>query len=305
MRKVIWCCSAAGVLTAGTFLSLAYYACRFPGSLVGRSMQVIAEASIAMQPLYGVTSMAMRTCHANTPAHSTATPIDECIPEDPQPVALDQREELPQPKEVVEPDAAPIVINENNFDVEAVPFVPAPKDMADMQGLEIPSNGAPLIMPPCREDDDAPTTPPKMPRAEAEQATKHTVFKAWMELFEEGKANKPTVVEELPPPAEVGPQAEPKCQEDRHLHEQYPGCPRTTCPYAKKDGMDPYYKWIWDLDSKMRKKGSEENSEEPQQPGKKQNEKTKDESSRTKGVDTMEYRPSDAGLDEYGPGQIH
>ncbi|HEY7330424.1 MAG TPA: hypothetical protein VH592_22480 [Gemmataceae bacterium] len=306
MRKVIWCCSAAGVLTAGTFLSLAYYACCFPDSLVGRSMQVIAEASVAMQPLNGITSMAMRTCQANTPAHSTATPIDECIPDDPQPVMLEQREQLPQPKEVGEPDAAPIVINENNFELDTVPVVPAPKDLADMQGQEIPPKGTPLVMPYCREDDDGPTTPPKMPRAEADQAMKHTVFKAWMELFEEGKGNKSAVVEELPPPIEEDPQAEPKCQEDRHLHEQYPGCPRTTCPYSKKDDMEQYYKRVWDLNFRTKKKGGEESSEEPSQPGKKpQHEKDKGACPRTKGVDTMEYRPSDAGLDEYGPGQIH
>jgi hypothetical protein len=289
MRKVIWCCSAAGVLTAGSFLSLAFYACRCPHSFVGRSMQVIAEASIAMQPLYGLTSMAMRASQASTPAHETATPRDECIPEDPQPVMVSQREELPEPKEVIEPDAAPIVINEQNFDLEPAPAVPAPNEFADLQRQEIPPKSCPITMPYCRDDEDEPATPPKMPRADAEEEMKHTVFKEWMELFEEGnkgKDDKPTFVEELPPPTEVGLQAGPKCEEDRHLHEQYPGCPRTSSPY--------------------RSKGKEESSEEPRQPSKKpHSDKDKEDCPRTKGVDTMEYRKSDAGLDEYGPGQIH
>ena len=288
MRKVIWCCSAAGVLTAGSFLSLAYYACHCPDSFVGRSMQVMAEASVAMEPLYGITSLAMRTSRANAPAHETTALIDECIPDDPQPVALDQTEELPEPKEVIEPDAAPIVISEQNFDVEATPPVAdTSSEIADMQDQEIPPKGGPITMPYCRDDEEEPATPPRMPRTDAEEEMKHSVFKEWMKLFE---GNNTTSIEELPPPKELEPQTDPKCQEDLHLHEQYPGCPRTSCPYT-------------------RKKGSEESSEEPQHPGTKPKQskdcKDKEECPRTKGVDTMEYRKSDAGLYEYGPGQIH
>jgi hypothetical protein len=306
MRKVIWCCSAAGVLAAGSFLALAYYACRCPESFVGRSMQVIAEASVAMQPLYGLTSMAVRTSQANAQANETVTPIDESVPDDPQPVALEQPEKLPEPKELVEADAAPIVINEQIFDVDESPVIPTPKEMAEMLGQEIPSKGLPLVMPHCREDEDESATPPKMPRADAEEAMKHTVFKEWMELFQESKDDKHASAEELPPPTEEESQADPKCQEDRHLHEQYPGCPRTTCPSPDKNHVGKQLNRVWKLDSKTKKKGSEESSEEPRQPSMKPHSgKDKEDCPRTKGVDTMEYRKSDAGLDEYGPGQIH
>jgi len=58
----------------------------------------------------------------------------------------------------------------------------------------------------------------------------------------------------------------------------------------------------------MKKRGKEESSEEPPQPAKKQHPskegKSKDELRPTQGVDTMEYRPSDGALNEYGPGPI-
>ncbi len=327
MGKVIWCCTAASVLATGIFLSLAYYACCCPDSVVGHAMQVIAEASVAMQPLSGVTSMAMRTNHTNAPASETAAPLNECIPDDPQPVAIERQTEeaLRAQKEegfvfgglhAVEQEAAPIVIHEDDPMPGEVVAPPATIvlnernfEMAEMQGQEVPPKGGPTAMPYCRDDDDEPATPPKMPRAEGGTGMEQNVFKAWMDLFTEGNKEKKPEVEELPPPVEEEPQAEPKCQEDSHLHEQYPGCPRTTCPFSRKDRREKYYKRVWDLDSKLKNKGSEESSEEPPHSGEKPHQskdcKDKEQCPRTKGVDTMEYRKSDAGLDEYGPGPVH
>jgi hypothetical protein len=331
MRKLIWCCSAAAVLATGSFLSLAYYACCCPESVVGRSMQVIAEASIALQPLNGLTSLAVRANQAHAAAQETTPPIEECIPDDPQPVAAEPAQEpvklIGQVSPVAgrefveaadatprinkfEPDAAPIVIAEDEPmpREEAAPVVPAPVVVAEMQKQEIPPKGCPIVMPYCRDEDDEAAPPPAMPRADGGEESEQTVFKAWIELVTEGKESKKDkspAVEELPPPTEEEPQADPKCQEDSHLHEQYPGCPRTTCPYRSKGkNLTPPpaatflpYNFI---------KGKEESSEEPPQPGKKpHHEKDKEECPRTKGVDTMEYRPSDAGLDEFGPGQVH
>jgi hypothetical protein len=305
MRKLIWCCLAAGVLAAGGFLSLAYYACCCPGSLVGRSMQVIAEASIALQPLSGLLSMSAHAGQANTAAHESSPPSEECIPDEPQPVAPEPKEEeavavqkeaecwSPHESESDAVAIAPIVINEDDPmpHEEAAPAVPASLEEAgEMRRQEVPPKGCPIVMPYCRDDEDEAAPPPAMPRAEAGEDSEHTVFKAWMELFEEskedGKDITPTV-EQLPPPTEAVPQTGPKCQEDSHLHEHYPGCPRTTCPY--------------------RSKGKEESSEEPPHPRKKpsHDKDMEEECPRTKGVDTMEYRKSDAGLNEYGPGPLH
>lgn len=315
MRKLIWYCSAAGVLAAGGFLSLAYYACRFPDSVVGRSMQVVAKASVAMQPLSGLTSMAVRTNRAKAGASAAATPIDECIPDDPKPVGHErvEEEESRAQKEdqflefMHDIDVAPIVIHEDDPmpAEETAPAIAEPIEMAGIQGHEIPPKGCPIAMPYCEDEEEEPV-PSRMPHADSSEETEHTVFKAWIELFEECKQddedNSP-IVEQLPPPTE-DPQTEPKCQEDSHLHGHYPGC-----PYTGKDSIEQYYKRVWNLDPedadpKTKKKGSEESSEEPHHPAKKPHH-GKDECPRTRGVDTMEYRKSDAGLNEIGPGPVH
>lgn len=312
MRKLIWCCSAAGLVATGSFLSLVHYAYHCPNSVVGRSMQVVAQASVAIQPLSGLTSLAVRVNRANAPSHESAGAIEECIPDDPQPIAPEPVQEPEgiigqvspvSDREMKEMEAAPIVIGEEDPmpREEIEDAAPVSSDVAAMQRQEIPAKGSPVFMPYCPDDDEEPAIPPKMPRADVSDDKKtgdsrtkkeHDDFKEWMELFEENKEGTSTTVELLPAPKEEEPNAEPKCQEDVHRDEHYSGCPRTTCPF-----------------SPMKKKGSEESSEEPPHPAKKtqQNKEAKDkeESPRTQGVDTMEYRKSDAGLDEYGPGPIH
>jgi hypothetical protein len=318
MRKLIWCCSAAGVLAAGSFLSLTYYACRCPDSLVGRSMQVIAEASLAMQPLSGLTSLAMRASQADSPPRQSEGSVEECIPDDPQPVAPEQKEEVVLGVNDIEAEAAPIVIDEDDPmpREQAAQAPPATIDITGVQNPEVVAKGCPIVMPYCRDTDDEPMTPPIMPGADAgddkpvgagekkagdASEEKGTVFKEWMKLFEAGKEEKSPPAEQLPAPMEgEEPQAEPKCQEDSHLHEHYSGCPRVTCPYTGKS---------YPSCPPATKTGKEESSEEPPQHGKKSHPgkggKDKDECPRTQGVDTMEYRSSDAGLNEYGPGPLH
>ena len=140
-------------------------------------------------------------------------------------------------------EAAPIVIGEEDPmpREEAVQAQPATIDMPVMQGG---ANGCPIVMPYCQDDGEEPITPPIMPNADGGEAkpfrvnekkadassedSENTDFTEWRKLFEgETKKEKSPTAEELPAPTEEEePQAEPKCQEDSHLHEHYPGCPR-------------------------------------------------------------------------------
>jgi hypothetical protein len=321
MRKLIWCCSAAALLSAGSFLSLAYYSYCCPHSLVGRAMQTIAEVSIAMQPLSGLTTLAFGTHHANAPAGS----IEECIPDEPRPIepepAHEQAECFVQECPVTERafremDAAPIVIDEDEPMPPVVVDAPPLALMPIEQVQELPASDSQIFMPYCKDDEEQPV----MPNAADGDETKSeaageeadaSVFKEWMELFESNKGEKIPTMEELPPPAEDGMKSDPNCQEDPHRHEQYSGCPRVTCPYTGKTPPPAATFLPYDYPSckPEKKKGAEESSEEPAQPSKKPHRrkgcKSKDECPRTQGVDTMEYRKSDAGLNEYGPGPQH
>ena len=314
MRKLIWCCSAAGVFAAGSFLSLAYYACRCPDSAVGRSMQVIAEASLAMQPLSRLASMAMHVNRANMPAQETVGSDEECVPDDPQPVAPERKEEarlINDINDITAEALAPIVIGEEE-PMPAEPIPPAAAiEIPAKPGEPMPANGCPMVMPYCQDDGEPPITPPIMPHADGDDDkpnekkaddSENKDFKEWMKLFEEeNKKDKSPTAEELPAPTEEEePQAEPKCQEDSHRHEHYSGCPRVTCPYTGKSypACEP-----------PKQAGKEESNEEPPPHGKKPHHgkgcKDKDECPCDPSVDTMEYRKSDGGLNEFGPGPMH
>jgi hypothetical protein len=307
MRKLIWCGSIAGVVAASGFLSLCYYACRHPDSIVGRGMCAIADASISMQPLSGLASLVVKP----NPAHETNGSAEECVPDDPQPVAVEKVEMRLE------------ATIERNFEVEeeiVIPEAEVPNKakiaqvvdaMIDDNLRELPAANGQVIMPPCRDGDAEPMPPPRMPLAdevvekpteakkptEAPEKSEDGVFAAWKKLFETGE-EKPNTAETLPYPTEE--ESEPKCEEDSHRHEQYPGCPRVTCPYTGKSYPT----------NPAKSAGKEESSEEPKErphhkPHSYKIDKDKDDFPHPMGVDTMEFRKSDAGLNEYGPGPIH
>jgi hypothetical protein len=312
MRKLFWCCSAAGGLAIGGLFSTAYLACRYPDSIVGRGLSAAASTSIVMQPVTGFATMVAKIAHQTAnPQETACTPgsTEECVPDDPQPIEAEPAKNgvLEFSAAEAKGDPAPIVINEDDpmprvNEVEALPstieLAGAPKEQA--------GNACPMFMPYCT-DEDEPAAKPKMPYAEGEhkkqagdsEESDDSAIKAWMKLLgAEGQESKsPPTEEELPAPTEE-PQAEPKCQEDSHLHEHYSGCPHTTCPYTGKS---------YPSCAPSRKSGQEEVSEEPPAPPTHHHKKThkgKEKTPSPAGVDTMEYRPSDGGLNEYGSGPL-
>jgi hypothetical protein len=310
MRKLFWCCSAAGVLALGSLFAAAYYAYCEPDSAVGLCITTAANASVAVQPVSGLVSMVARASyHVINPQETAAASNEECIPEDPKPVAAEPVEIVRVEKRGldVEPEAPPIVIPEE----DPMPqeheewIVPATIEISDLPNG--PDSVCPMVMPYCSDGDEQAASKPVMPSTEdddkkpatASEDSEDGEFKAWMKLFEgtdQAGKKKDGPAEELPPPTEE-PSAEPKCQEDSHIHEQYPGCPCTTCPYTGKS---------YPSCAPAKKSGKEESSEEPVHHHRSLKRSGKDEDirPRTEGVDTMEYRPSDGGLNEYGRGPL-
>jgi hypothetical protein len=300
MRKLLWCCSAAGILAAGGLFAAMYFACRCPDSTIGRFVYTAATVTFTLHPVRGLASL-VDSAHRNAALSSDmAGSIEECIPADPQPIEPEQADEnnVAKDEELPPPEPAAIVIPEDEpmprIDVAEAP--PSTIDITGFQGQEMSDRSCPMVMPYC-VDDDEPMPQPRMPYADAgkkqadgSEASEDDAFKAWMKLFDEGsKETKGTDAEELPPPQEE-PKSDSKCEEDIHRHEQYPGCPHVTCPYTGKS---------YPARAPMKKRGKEESSEEPdgsKRPG------AKEGTPRTQGVDTMEYRPSDGGLNEYGRG---
>jgi hypothetical protein len=176
-------------------------------------------------------------------------------------------------------------------------------------GAEVPDAVCPMVMPYCTDDEEQAAAKRVMPYAEddgvkpatAIEESEDNAFKAWMKLIEgSDQAEKDGPAEVLPAPTEE-PSTEPKCQEDSRIHEHYSGCPSMTCPYTGKSYPSHA--------PSTKKSGKEESSEEPALPGRirkhsGKGRKSEDSRPHTEGVDTMEYRPSDGGLNEYGPGPL-
>lgn len=305
MRKMLWCCSAAGMLVAGGLFAAIYFACRCPDSTIGRFVYTAATVTFTLHPIRGLTSLADSANHEAALSEEMGGSVEDCIPADPQPIEPEQAADkiVAAAQEALPPEPAAIVIPEEESipRTEVVEAPPSTIDITGFQGQEMSDRSCPMVMPYC-VDDEEPMPQPRMPyvdagkkQADGSEASEDEAFKAWMKLFDEGskenKEKKAIDAEELPQPKEE-PKSESKCEEDLHRHEQYPGCPHVTCPYTGK---------TYPARAPLKKRGKEESSEEPDgsnRPGAKEN------TPRTQGVDTMEYRPSDGGLNEYGRGPL-
>jgi hypothetical protein len=276
MRKLFWCCAAAGVLVVGGLFSASYYAGRHPDTAFGRCVTTAAGASVVLQPATVIGPVVSKTVGHVLKPHGPAatTAAHDCIPDEPRPVdAAPAAGVIPVEGPAPEQGPDPIVIDEGEpaDQGEALPM-PSAVDMdgppggAAVEPCQEPDPACPMVMPYCTDDDEGPA--PAMPHADEDQPARKNGeggaghFNPWRELFED---------------------AEPRCQEDSHIHEHYSGCPYTG-----------------------RKPGKEEASEEPvplpKKPANKHGKGCKGDCTPTEGVDTMEYRRSDGGLNEYGPG---
>ena len=322
MRKLFWCCSAAGLLVVGGMFSVSYYACRNPESAVSHCLTTAANTSVVIQPVVGIGSVVARaTDHVMKPHGPAACPagsVEECVPADPEPVTLEKAREPADAGAIEKPQThvpAPIVIPEE----EPMPREEPPAPPFETLKVDLSKSACPVVMPYCVDDDD-PMPKPRMPYADgeknkgAEEEAEDGVMKAWKEFFKDaGPDNQLGSSEESAAAPAEKPSAEPKCQEDSHMHEHYPGCPSTTCPNTgkshpsvtpdkkPKDRAEPSRKKVWEFEEE-----SEMPPEKPKEHGKKaapaKGCEGKNACPRTQGVDTMEYRRSDGGLNEYGPG---
>jgi hypothetical protein len=311
MRKLFWCCSAAGVLVVGGMFSVSYYASQNPESAMGHCLATAANTSIVIQPVVGLGSVVARATHHVRKPHETENTtgsIEECVPAEPEPIEP-EKTGVHVPPAIIIPEDDPPPREE-----DLVP--PAVAEPPQLRDQDLADTACPVVMPYCIDDDD-PMLRPTMPYADGEKnanALKDSTddaMKAWKEFFkgESPVDDSGSSEESKAPPAEK-PSTEPKCQEDSHMHEHYPGCPSTTCPFtgksypsgkSDKKFLEQYHKRVWDF---------EETSEEPPQTPKEHGKKAapgkgcdgKNSCPRTQGVDTMEYRRSDGGLNEYGPG---
>ena len=302
MRKILWCCVAAGAAVCCAFGAAAYVA-HHPDSALGRC----ARAACPFAPHGGAATAGP----ADTPATADA---DDLVPADPVPV--DEPPPLPPPGSHMPPEVAalltpPIIIHDEEDlnprtdpartepapgDAEAVR--PAAVDMSDLvRGLDI-DVGADTARRPTRDArfavDDGPAPPMPYCTEEAAPAAgqedvgrfgtaPYHAFDAcgfWMGFF--------TSPSRLFDDSACG-----RCEEDVHYPQQYSGA-----PYTGEPGAPAAEPSATDLKPLPAVPGVEEQSEPPAVPKEEMNYVAP----RTHGntprpsepqSDTMEMRPSD------------
>jgi hypothetical protein len=280
MRKLFWCCTAAGVLAAGAVYTAARYAC-CPETVLTSSAAAATAATRMLHPLVGL-GVAAGRCLRGPAAEETATqsvPDEEAAaPNEPVPAPIVIPDDEPATGATMPPATEvgeyPMSPARDCAHVECHPCVPANADPAADNQWATPTTHAPtcpMVMPYCTDDEAPACKAPAMPRADEEPA-------------EPARAAEP-----------------PNCQEDEHYYEHYSGCPYTG--YHLPSRRCP----VTPIEAEPTKRpGQDECSEEPAPKKHKVHHRgqgaEEEECPKHLDVDTMEYRRSDGGLNEYGHG---
>jgi hypothetical protein len=286
MRKLFWGCTTCGVLLAGGAISTAHFAAHHPTSVIGR---VLTGASYAASVLNPVGGLAPVVAHARTAAAVAAgEPAPVAVPEEPAPATEEEHPltattlpPLPMGEDLVSKPAAagPVVTHP-----EGAPIV-IPEDDGP---AACPTEAVmPAAFSPAAECPQGPGAAPlTMPGAEAEllplptEVSPEVLPAPKEEAVPEG--DEPTPGEE-----ESGPAKEAKAAPDDGPRASpcTPPCgPR--CPSAAPEPNTVSHRSaLKKVHLFTRPAGDEGAAPHPE-------------------VDTMEYRPSDRRLYEYGPGSL-
>jgi hypothetical protein len=284
MRKLFWCCTAAGVVAAGGVFTAAHYTCCHPESVVARGLAAACTGAPLLPEI--------------------PTPYSDCSAEECADAGCAPAADTPAP--------APIVIHEEDATDAACPYdhggevchhavlcPPARAQCADLSGPtpavyeDEHSPLCPMVMPYCADEDESAPEVLPMPHEQQGQAAL-AVFDFWMGWF---GMTGPVTSEASEPPADDG----PRCEEDRHYYEHFSGCPYTgPCQPVPRKRAAPAV-------PPLKGKGEDDCCQPPQAlkihkalyngPP-----RLGEDCPRHPEVDTMEYRRSDGGLNEFGQG---
>src|SRR5262249_14920984 len=125
-------------------------------------------------------------------------------------------------------------------------------------------------------------------------------------------AAEPMTVDPVPagsePMSPTLPEGSPsgKCQEDEHYHHHYPCCPYTGRCYPEDSTPSPAVPDVSEEKKVDKKSSPTKDKEEDQPPARKDSASEESNNNRHPEfrLDTMEFRPSDAGLHRFIPGAL-
>jgi hypothetical protein len=267
MRRLMLCFAAGGLVAIGGWVF---------ASWAGKSRTCWRSAAAGCRAVMGCPA----TSCPLEPEKPTSPP--ESMPDD----AILQVSAAPAPI-VIRDDEHAAGCPDANGDTHALMLPEWSTAVASAMALATPANEpaavCPMVMPYCTDDEEAPKCKvPHMPLADEVVPMKHGVCAEACEMPEHFD--------------------HPDCQEDAHYHEQYPGVPYVgpatkPMPHSEKK-MPPAVP-------------AEEECTEPGGPAPRLHRAHYpgkgcgcDGCPARPDVDTMEYRRSDGGLNEYGPGPL-
>jgi hypothetical protein len=324
MRKLFWGGLLTGLALAAGLVGLEYHACGPTESIFSRCLAGASSLVNAANPVTGLVPLLVQRIRPVSPEAADAAgelmPGVEVIPDDPMPVAEPVTEPVaepvPAPAAVVEgPAPAPIVIPEEDpvnpaIQEETPPAMPHAVDRVAFfkEGEEdaMPASCR-MLMPYCSDEEEeqadegnvAQAVHQDPPKDTGREAQEDALLGFWKQVLE--MLHVPTVDTAPAQPEPAAPAATPvDCREDSHHHRHYPACPYTgrcyppvdECPQAQPSkpngcGVEPAHKPV-----------------ETPRPKLQQPERDKGECPSHPEIDTMEYRPSDGSLYDYGTGPV-
>jgi hypothetical protein len=309
MRKLFWGCTACSVVLAGGVISTAHFALHHPESVVGRVLNGASYAAAFVNPVSGLGPVVEQARAAEEGDGGECGA--EAVPGEPVPVAEEPTgEDLvgkpaePGPIVVANSGGAPIVINEEERPAGSA-HLPMPETVSPVQhtgpfnpASECPpcASAAPTVMPYCEGEEEACEMLP-MPAREAE------TLPMPRKVEEEEEGEQPDACSEQECIGELF----------RRCVEEQLGKPRTDAAPALDSpptGCPPLHPC--QPPGKQRGStapGSEGPSEASGRAVRRKlsiftNPSSDEGCPRHPEVDTMEFRPSDRCLYDYGPGPL-
>jgi hypothetical protein len=309
MRKLFWSCAAVAVAAAGTVYLAAKHVDQHPYAVMGQTVRAMCGAE-----------------------HDTPGPTGEStVPAEPAPAdplvtgasTAPVRGQIVAVAESSLPDH--ITVREGDAGTPISSTGSSPADMTKIDADAMPSCGpmkasCPLVMPYC-SDDSCP--PKRMPYADEESCERSEeqgceeeskgFFEMLMGFFWnlgpiEPKTDPMPAGSEPMGPSDKGLSPFGKCQEDEHYHDHYPCCPYTgRCyPYDPNPTPSPAVPDVPEQKKPAEKCSPKKDKAEKLPPPQKSSvlEEQEQTSVSEFHLDTMEFRPSDAGLHRFIPGAL-
>lgn len=319
MRKVFWCCTAAAVLAAGSVYLAAKHIDRHPyealGSIIGGAASGSCPSTPSEEPLPPEPTQVDPSPAAEAPAMTGTVVV--------------RGEDNPTYDFAIGESSVPMPTCQDSAAGEEIKAKggTATSDASSLPGSVgmAPMNPCPTIMPYCPDDSEAGSR--RMPYADEEQCEEscESLIGIWLGIVEHEQlssdAEMPMSTEE---PMDAAPAGEEmpanNCSEDHHYHQQYPSCPYTgrcypptyvPCPSVpdpepKKTDSDKKAGEKYDSNAIGDRLDGTEKEKEPvrEMPKMKGASEEQELPPPLTDLDTMEFRPSDAGLQRFIPGPL-